>query len=195
MRSYALDASRRSYGGVIRGTIKTSDDSLLMQTVDIRAKHGELITGVERPQLYGFNSIPVDEDQDGKAADVMIGFVNGDRSHPTILAEGDRRSRPKNGEKGESGLYHYLGAALRFLKDGTFFNAGSAKKPFQITVGNAVVTIADGKITLQVGGSSGPAVVIKASGVYLGGDPDQGGTFQLLQTVGGTATNSYAKTG
>ncbi len=37
------------------------------------------------------------------------------------------------------------------------------------------VTWKDGKAIVQVGGASGPAVVVKPDFVYLGGDPDTGG--------------------
>lgn len=195
VKTSTSDAGQRAYLGIARGTISGSDDSKLMQTVDARLLHNELLTGIERPQSYGFNSVPVDPDQDGKkAAEVIVGFVNGNRSHPVVLAEGDRRSRPTGWQKGESGLWHYQGASAKLTATGWKHDAGPNKQPHTVTVGNAVVTIADGKITCQVGGTHGPALVVKADAVYAGGDPDVigAGSFFPVQTTGGASNKLKA---
>ena len=171
-----------------------TDDSHMIQTVDARGFHDEYFTGIERFQQYGFNSVPVDPDQNGaKAAELVIGFVNGNRSHPVVIADGDARTRPKNWQQGDSGIWHYQGASAKFTQSGWVHDQGPKKQPYTITVGNAVVTIADGKITCQVGGSSGPALVVKADAVYAGGDPDQGGSFFPVQTTGGPSNLLKAK--
>lgn len=198
MRSNTLDAARRGYLGITRGVIVASDDTKLMQTVDVRGMHGELLQGVERFQQYGFSSVPVAPDQNGaKGAEPLIGFINGNRSHPVVLAEGDRRSRPKNGEAGQSGIWHYQGAGLKFTQAGFSHDAGPNKKPSTFTVGQSVVTIADGKITCQVGGAHGAALVIKSDAVYAGGDPDVigSGSFYPVQTTGGTSNKLRALVG
>ena len=196
IHSSIADAARRGYLGIARGVIMGSDDSKLMQTVDARLHSQEMLTGIERLQSYGFNSVPVDPDQNGKkAAEVVVGFVNGNRSHPVVLAEGDRRSRPKNWQKGESGLWHHKGATAKLTATGWKHDAGPDKQPHTITVGNAVVTVADGKITCQVGGTHGAACVVKADAVYLGGDPDHGGTFARVMTESGPTDLAKAKIG
>ena len=173
MRSNTLDAARRAYLNLVRGTVHQVNDKPKMQTVDARLLHNELLTGIERMQEYGFSSVPPPPDPNGpKAAEVLVAFLHGNRSHPVIVATDDRRTRPTNWGSGDSGLWHHGGAYCKHTDAGWVHDQGSQKKPYTITVGNAVLTVADGKITAQVGGSTGPAVVVKADAVYLGGDPD-----------------------
>lgn len=196
MRSNPLDAARRSYLNGTRGVIMTVDDSTPVQTVSVRLLPNEMATKVERFQGYGFKSVPVLPDQNGATgAEAMVSFMHGNRSHPIVTADIDRRTQPKNWEQGASGLWHYKGATAKFTTTGWKHDAGPDKQPHTVTVGNAVFTIADGKITGQVGGPGGPAFVVKADAVYLGGDPDQGGTFARVQTESGFSDLAKAKIG
>lgn len=195
MRTTLLDSARRAYN-VVRGTLQASDDKPKMQTVDVRLMHGELLTKVERFQPYGHSSVPLPPDQDGKAAEVIAIFANGNRSHPVVIAVDDRRYRPKNWSPGDAGLYHFKGATARLTNDGWKHDAGPDKKPHIVTVGNATFTIADGKITAKVGsGDTSPSIVIKPDMIYLGEDPDKGGTFDFVSTVSGPSVNVKAKIG
>ena len=166
-----------------------------MQTLDARLLHNELLTGIEHFQPgYGLNSVPMPPEQGStKAAEVIVGFINGNRSHPIVIRIDDRRYRPKNWNPGDVGLYHYQGATAKLTTVGWSYDAGDQKKPHTTTIGNAVVTVADGKIMGQVGGPSGPAFVVKDDCVYLGGDPDQGGDFEFVQTVVGPSSKVKAK--
>ena len=194
IRSSPLDAARRAYLNVVRGTLHKADDTHRMQTADVRLMHNELLTGVERFQPYGHSSVPLPPDANGKkAAEVLVVFIHGNRSHPVIIAVDDRRYRPKNWQPGDAGLYHYKGQTAKLVENGWIYDAGSEKKPHVTTVGNATLTVADGKITAQVGGASGPAAVVKSDFVYLGGDPDQGGTFAFVETVSGPSTRVKAR--
>ncbi|WP_158812069.1 phage baseplate assembly protein V [Beijerinckia sp. L45] len=156
MRGNSLDASRRVYLSIARGTINAADDSHMMQTNDVRVLQNELLTGVERFQPYGVSSVPMApaNDSSGKAAEAIIGFVNGSRSHPIVLAVDDRRYRPKNLKAGDSAMYHHSNAIMKFTDDGFVHDQGSAKKPYTLTVGNATLTVADGKITADVNGTN-----------------------------------------
>ena len=197
MRSNTLDAARRSYGALVRGTVHASDDKPMMQTVDARLMHGELLTGIERFQPpYGLYSVPIPPDPPRpNAAEVIVGFLGGNRAHPIVLAVDDRRYRPKDWKPGNSGLYHYKGATARFTDDGWVQDAGPDKKPKTFTVGNATLIIADGKVTVQVGGANGPALVVKTDAVYAGGDPDKGGSFARVMTEQGPSDLLKAKVG
>ena len=177
MRSNTLDAARRAYLGLVRGTVNASDDSPMMQTVDARLMHNELLTGIERFQPYGMSSVPRPPDSGGKAAEVIVGFLHGNRGHPIVLGVDDRRYRPKNWMPGDVGNYHYSGATAKFADAGWAYNGGTTKLSASWTIGNLTVTWTDGKALIQIGGSGGPAVVVTPSQVYLGGDPATGGTF------------------
>lgn len=155
MRSNSLDAARRSYLNITRGVISSTDDNHLMQEVTFRGLQNELIGPAERFQPYGITSVPLPEEPNtGKGAEAIIGFVNGNRSHPVVLAVDDRRYRPQNWKQGEAGLYHYTGATAKFTDTGWVHNAGSKKQPHTTTVGNATLTVADGKITANVNGTT-----------------------------------------
>lgn len=191
MRSNTLDAARRAFLGVVRGVLMKADDSKLMQAVDVRHLHNERNPTVERFQNYGFSSVPLPPDQDGrKAAESLTVFANGNRSHPIVIAIDDRRHRPKNLKEGESLLYDDQGQQVYLTRNGIKFVGGNSKLPVNVDVGNATLTVADGKITGKVNKT---AVVVTDGMVYLGGDPADGGSFDFVQTVSAPATNTKAK--
>lgn len=169
MRGSSLDAGRRAYLGVARGTVDAVDDTPKMQTMNVRLAQNEMLTSVERLHHYGFSSVPRPPDGtggDAKAAEVVVAFINGNRSHPLAIAVDDRRYRPTNWQQGDSGLWHYSGHTARFTDNGWEQNHAD-NKPWSMTVGNANVTIANGKITAKVGGTS---VVITDGKISLGGE-------------------------
>lgn len=108
----------RAFLGIIRGVIIGSDDSKKMQTVDFRGLHDEMLTA-ERPQIYGVTSVPPKPDGNGaNGAEVVVGFVNGNRSHPVVLSDGDARTRPKNLKPGESKHHDDQGQYSHLARDG-----------------------------------------------------------------------------
>ncbi|MGI3900527.1 MAG: phage baseplate assembly protein domain-containing protein [Janthinobacterium lividum] len=107
------------YTGTVWGVIMGADDSKTMQRIDARAINGEMILGAERPQMYGFTSVPVPPDNNGeKGAEVTIGFRGSDRAHPFVMSEGDRRTRPKNLKPGESKHHDDQGQYSHLARDG-----------------------------------------------------------------------------
>ena len=184
MRSNTLDAARRGYLGLVRGTIDSVDDSQMMQTVTARLLHNEMLPGIERPQNYGFSSVPV-APQGTQGAELIVGFMHGNRSHPMVLGVDDRRYRPTNWNGGDIGLWHYKGNTAKFTDTGWQQNHAD-KQPWTITVGTSTLTVADGKITATVGGTS---VTIQDGRVDLGG---LGGSPVL--TVAGPSSKVYAVT-
>ena len=95
----------RVYSDTTWSVIMDADDSKKMQRIRARGIDGEMFTDVERPQVYGFTSVPVKPDENGaKAAEVAVAFRAGNRAHPYVMSEGDRRSRPTDLKPGESKL-------------------------------------------------------------------------------------------
>ncbi len=112
-------AGLRPYNGTVWGTIQSVDDSRTMQRVDVRGVNGETILGVERPQTYGHTSVPLPpEEGTPEAAEVVLGFKNGDRAHPFVQATDDRRYRMKNLQPGESANHDDQGQNTHIARDG-----------------------------------------------------------------------------
>ena len=125
MRATLKEIARRAYNTVTRGTIRKVDDTHLMQLVDMDGVWGERMTGIERMQQYGFvSNVQPDKTESssptalspgagsgsqragqGKAAECVVVFVNGDRSHPVVIQVDDRRYRLKGLQSGELALY------------------------------------------------------------------------------------------
>jgi hypothetical protein len=113
----------RAFLGIIRGVIMGADDSKKMQTVDFRGFHNERLTA-ERPQIYGVTTVPPAPDGNGSnGTEVMVGFVNGNRSHPVVLSDGDARTRPKNLKPGESKRHDDQGQNSHIARDGHYHTA------------------------------------------------------------------------
>ncbi len=164
MRGSAGDALRRAGLGLARGTIHMVSDTPKLQTIDVRGYDNELIPGVENfAQPYGFKSVPLPPGD--KAAEVVVGFINGNRSHPVILGHIDRRSTPTGWNPGDTGIWNSIGHMLKLTAAGLGYVAGSKKLPFTVPVGTATLTVADGKITATVGGTT---VVVTDGKICLG---------------------------
>lgn len=109
----------RGYNGTTWGVLMAVDDSKKMQRVDARGLNGEMFTGIERPQIYGFTSVPRPPDQNGaQGAEVEIGFRAGNRAHPYIRSADDRRYRMKNLKPGESAHHDDQGQYSHLARDG-----------------------------------------------------------------------------
>ena len=156
-----FDGLRRAGLNLARGVIHTFSDTPKLQTIDFRGLQNELITAAENfAHPFGHYAVPVPPDQQTKAAEVIMAFIDGNRSHPVIIGHIDRRSRPTKGENGQIGHYHYQQATAMFRQAGFAHNAGPNKKPHSIIVGATSVNAADGAHTTKVGGTT----VVKEDG-------------------------------
>lgn len=133
--------ARRIMNLVGRGRIQALDDSKNIQF--IQAILGPLETQDNIPRLaeFGFTSSPP------VGADVVVIFVNGNRSNRVAIATGDQKTRPKNLARGETMLYDSVGKMVYLSADGIIIDA----KNTDVTVNNArnVVVHATTKITLD----------------------------------------------
>lgn len=141
LRGTLSDALRYARGAVSRATIRDFDDNYLWQVIKTADVHkGESPTNFERIQPLGLSTFPLKQDDEqqqqagaqsgsggassggvpwgedqqpqGKAAEALIFYVNGDRDHPVALV-GDRRIRPHNAERGSTILYHASGTGQK----------------------------------------------------------------------------------
>ncbi|WP_267355601.1 MULTISPECIES: phage baseplate assembly protein [unclassified Methylobacterium] len=94
-------AARGAMLAISRGTLTKADDSKKLQETEVRTFYGEPFTGVENWLNYGFTHVPLPPDAKG-AAEVLVAFLDGSRSHPVVIGIADRRNRPKNLKPGES---------------------------------------------------------------------------------------------
>jgi phage gp45-like len=194
MRSSQEDGSRRAFLSLVRGFLRKASDKPKMQEHEVELLSGERLTELEYFHPYGFTSVPLPpDDKDGKkAAEVIVGFLSGNRSHGVVLAVSDRRHRPKDWKPGESGLHDHQGQRVHVTNAGIVIaggtkkdnddssdkklpitlQVGDAKRVLKkdeetITIGNATLTVKDGRIEAKVGDLK---IIVTASRVDLGGE-------------------------
>ncbi len=133
---------------IARGSIKSVKDGAKLRTLNIIGLQEESLSDVEHFESYGLTAVPAESGNDG-SAEAIIGFVGGSRSHPVVLAYGDRRSRPKGRAAGDVTLYHYNGAEIHFSTSG--ININTAGNPLTITAGGVTMTISPDGVAIQGG--------------------------------------------
>jgi phage gp45-like len=170
-----------------RGTFEEADDSKKMQTVRLRALHGEAIKDVEHWQPYGFNVVPVKPKQgENEQPEIVMQYMGSNRSHPVATLIADRRYRPKNWQEGETGVYDHQGQLFHHQKDASVHQspkktitrlvdsngtevATITQETSKTTIkrGNSTTTIEGDKVTHDV---SGTKVVLRQNRVDLGAE-------------------------
>lgn len=113
---------RRIQGMLQRGTVKTVDDALMLQTLDVEMHHGFSPTKVEHWQPYGFHFHP----QAG--SEVLVGALGGNQDHLMVLGTANRQHRPKNLAPGDVQIYREGGATMTMKAGGEIeIKTGSSK--------------------------------------------------------------------
>jgi phage gp45-like len=131
--------------GMARATIREVDDNHLMQEVKYAdVYHSETPTDFERWQMVGMTAVPFKQQQDpnqkpaaaapdtetgdwnhdqptGDAAEAVMLYLNGSRSHPVAIVD-DRRVRPYDMSEGEGAHYAPDGSEqmVLFKANGTY---------------------------------------------------------------------------
>lgn len=136
--------SRQSQMSLSRATVRSVEDNHLIQEVkEADVYHSETASNrgapLERWQMVGVTSVPLKQEEDqqqqssqqlqgeedgfnhnqpkGKAAEAMMLYLNGTRSHPVAIVD-DRRVRPYNMKEGEGAFYHAAGSEqMYFMND------------------------------------------------------------------------------
>ena len=143
----ATHRAARNSGGS-RATVREFDDDHLMQEVkQADVFHSETHSGVERWQAVGMTSFPIKQQEDtsssqkqktssgnasedgdwnhnqpkGPAAEAVMMYINGSRSHPVAMVD-DRRVRPYGMSEGEGAHYAPDGSEqmVLFKETGTY---------------------------------------------------------------------------
>lgn len=149
MRSSSRDAARRSFLGIVRGVFRKANDDPKMQTADVDLLFGERHAGLESVHDYGFSSVPLPpSDKDaGEAAEAIVVFPSGSRSHGVILKVGDRRYRLRGMKGGEVALHDDQGQKLHLTRDGIVISS-KKKITHQIEGGSSSVVMEPNKVTI-----------------------------------------------
>jgi phage baseplate assembly protein V len=111
IRAELAAMKRRLDGMFARGTITTVHDQKL-QHLDARLLIGETPTRLEHFQHYGYTARPL------AGAEVIAGFLGGNRDHGFVLGFDDRRYRLKGLADGEVALYDDQGQTVVIGRDG-----------------------------------------------------------------------------
>ncbi|MFS8051577.1 phage baseplate assembly protein V [Rhizobium sp. BR 317] len=133
---------------IARGSIKSVKDGAKLRTLNLVGLQDESLSDVEHFESYGLTAVPAASGSDG-SAEAIIGFVGGNRSHPIVIAFGDRRSRPKGRPAGDVTLYHYNGSEVHLANDG--ININTAGNPLTITAGGVTMTISPAGVAITGG--------------------------------------------
>lgn len=104
--------TKRVANMVARGVVKVVDDQKKMQIVQVDLLGGETRDDVERPQAYGFTSVP------DEGAEVVILCPGGRRDQALAIAVEDRRYRIGNLNRGEVAVYDKTGSKIVLKSNG-----------------------------------------------------------------------------
>jgi phage gp45-like len=147
MRTTLTDAARKARMGTARATVREFDDDHLMQQVkQADVYHSETPSDFERWQPVGMTAFPIKQQEDeekkkqpvvkgnpsedgdwnhdqptGPAAEAIMMYVGGSRSHPVAMVD-DRRVRPYGMSEGEGAHYAPDGSEqmVLFKENGTY---------------------------------------------------------------------------
>ncbi len=168
LRTGLMDAARRAYLGLTRGTLVSSDEKPKLQELTIRSLWGDKIAGVEHWHRYGLRYCVPEAKGNDKHPDVLVAFLGGNSSHPVAIATADRRYRPNRELKpGEIEYFDDQGQFVRFARDGVEVEAPVGKY-VRTKVGNATLKVENGKITATVGNATMTIENGKITGIVAG---------------------------
>lgn len=103
-----------------RAVVRSSADGGKALTLDLAVLARETLTGAERFAHFGFTSRPP------AGSEVVVLCLGGNRDHPVVVADEDRRSRPTGElEEGEACLWAVGGARVFVRSDGSVEIAAS----------------------------------------------------------------------
>lgn len=149
LRQTLVEAAQRVFNGIARGTLVKADDAHKWQEVRVRTEFGDDWSGVEVAHPYGFTAVakPPADGKTSDAAECVVVFPDGDRSHPIVIAIGDRRYRLQNLQEGEVALHDDQGQKVHHQRDGILISS-PLKITLQIAGGSSSMVMEKDKITI-----------------------------------------------
>lgn len=138
---------------------KISKNDSKMQTLQVSGVTPQPLDGIEHYLPYGFTTVPVPADDDGRGPEGLLLDMLGGRVR-VVTSVADRRYRPKTGESGDVALHHYRDDPDGDADDAQFrftFTDDGTDDTFRavLRVGSSTVEVRkDGTITLSNGNSS-----------------------------------------
>ena len=140
---------------VARIDVLLADDAPGRQTLQLEALADEVHDGGERPQNYGFTSVPL------PGAEGVMVAAGGLRSHGLVLVVDDRRYRLRGLAAGEVAMHDDQGQKVHLRREGV-----SVESPFKIeAAAPEILAVAEDKITLRA-----PLIVLEGDEVHLGAE-------------------------
>lgn len=133
---------------VSRAIVRRVDDAKKMQSLQVDLLDTETRDEVERPQNYGFTSVPLE------GAEAVAVFVGGRRDHGLVLAVEDRRYRVTGLKSGEVAIYTDEGDRVTLKRGGTIEIKASSK----VVVNAPAVEVAGSTNSVPKGESLNAAV-------------------------------------
>lgn len=111
--------------GMSRAVVDTINNSPFMQTIGAKIMGGESSTDVEHFEPFGSTAVVMGKTTDEQAqggmmkgaAELILGSLMGNRSHPIAFPAADRRFRLNGLKAGETGSYDAFKQFLHFGKD------------------------------------------------------------------------------
>lgn len=145
-----------------RGVVSRVDSSKRLQELQVVLLAGETRSRVEHFEPLGLTAAPE------PGAEVVAGFLGGDRTHATILAVVDRRYRPTGLVQGELTIYEPVagGSTIRFL-----------------TNGDVEITPRSGRVLVQGDADVSGDAIVAGDAIVTGSVEDAAGTMQELRDL------------
>lgn len=134
---------RQIFNLISRGIISVVNAEGGLQVFQCKLLSGEVKAGLEYFENYGVSAVP------HEGAELLAGFLGGDRSKGIVIAATDRRYRPKDLEKGDSALYDDKEQFVKLKKEGVLIHG---KEGIFLQVGAAKIQIVGGQINIDAGG-------------------------------------------
>lgn len=168
LRRFLAPLTNRVRNMVVRGIVKMTNDDKKIQQIQASLLAGELKSGIEHYQNYGFTSNPL------PGMETAIVFCGGDRSNGVIVGIGDRQFRLKSLKPGEVAIYTDEGDFLKFERGrkvtlNTLFLTVNATQEMVLNAQKIAVTASE-KISFQT-------PIIQTSGDVC----DKNGTMQSIR--------------
>ena len=91
---------------ITRGVLALVDDTTKTQEMQLNLLQGEVLSGLERFQQYGFTSVPF------AGAEAIAAFIAGNRTQGVVLVVGDKRYRITGLQGGEVALHDDQGQMI-----------------------------------------------------------------------------------